>query len=68
MLRNAQTSFSFGKVKLFIRSKVHVKGQGLTVREVLSNYIPLSGRGSRTLWIARTKFGKQEKSHIRFIR
>lgn len=36
-------------------TKVEVKGDNLKVREALSHFISLEGRGSRVLWIARTK-------------
>lgn len=44
---------------------VQMKGKELKVRDVLSNSIPLEGRG-RILWIARTKLGKGEVSYVQF--
>ena len=45
---------------------VRVKGEGLKVRNALSNFIPLEGRG-RILWIARTKLGQGEVSYIYYL-
>jgi|GEM_PF-3082407 len=44
---------------------VQVRGAGLKVRDALSNFIQLNGRG-RILWIARTKLGQGEASEILF--
>jgi len=46
-------------------TKVKVVGQGLKVRGVLSNYIPLDNH-DRILWIARTRLGSGEISNIHF--
>ncbi len=43
---------------------VHVKGEGLKVRDALTNFVPLEGRDGRFLWIARTKPGKGEVAYI----
>ena len=45
---------------------VHVKGEGLRVRDALTNFIPLEGRGEKVLWIARTKLGKGEVTYIHY--
>ena len=47
-------------------TEVHVKGEGLKVREALTNFVPLKGRDGRFLWIARTKLGKGEVTHIHY--
>lgn len=47
------------------RTEVHVKGKGLKVRDALSNFISLEGRG-RVIWIARTKIGQREMSYVHF--
>ena len=47
------------------RTEVHVKGKGLKVRDALSNFISLDGRG-RVIWIARTKIGQREMSYVHF--
>jgi hypothetical protein len=47
-------------------TRVHVKGKRLTVRDALSNSIPLEGRSSRILWIAETKLGIGEITYVRF--
>jgi hypothetical protein len=44
---------------------VQVKGKSMKVRDALSNFIPLNGRGM-ILWIARTKIGPGETSYIQF--
>lgn len=41
-----------------------VKGEGLKVRDALSNFIPLEGRKKRILWIARTKLGQGEVTYV----
>lgn len=45
-------------------TEVHIKGEGINVRDALTNFLTLEGRG-RVLWIARTKLGQQE-SRIQF--
>ena len=45
---------------------VRVKGEGLKVRDVLSDFIPLEGRRSRILWMARTRLGPKQVSNIRY--
>jgi hypothetical protein len=49
------------------QTKVKVIGQGLKVRGILSNYIPLDDHG-RILWIARTCLASGEISNIQFRR
>jgi len=59
---------SFGTIEgagVDFTTVVKVTGSNLQVRDVLSNYIPLDGRG-RILWIARTKLGKGESSRVFF--
>lgn len=46
---------------------VEVRGVNLIVREALSKSIPLKNRGT-ILWVARTKLGREEDSHIKFYR
>jgi hypothetical protein len=46
-------------------TKFHVEGDGLKVRDALSNFIPLHGRRP-ILWIARTRLGKGEKTYVQF--
>jgi len=46
-------------------TEVHVKGEALKVRDALTHFIPLEGRG-RVLWVARTKLGQQATSSIQF--
>ena len=43
---------------------MHVKGEGLRVRDALSNFIPLDERKGRILWIARTKLGEGEVVYV----
>jgi hypothetical protein len=45
-------------------TEVQVKGEGLKVRDALSNFIPLEGRGGRLLWVARTKLNQGEVSYV----
>ena len=45
-------------------TSVTVKGEGLKVRDALSNFIPLEGRQARVLWIASTKIGSQQVSDV----
>lgn len=45
---------------------VHTKGNNLTVRETLSNFIELPRR-NKVLWIAKTNLGKDKKTYVRFI-
>lgn len=49
------------------QTKVKVVRQGLKVRGILSNYIPLDDHG-RILWIARTRLAAGEISSILFFR
>ena len=43
---------------------IHVKGEGLRVRDALSNFVPLDERKGRILWIARKKLGEGEVTYI----
>lgn len=45
-------------------TEVQVKGEGLKVRDALSNFVPLEGRRGRLLWIARTKLNQGEVSYV----
>jgi len=47
-------------------TQVHVTGKQLSVRQALSDFIPLEGRSNRLLWVARTKNGSGEISFVRF--
>ncbi len=46
---------------------VQIKAEGLSVRDALSNFIPLEGRLNRILWIAATKLGQREVSNVHFL-
>lgn len=46
-------------------TEVRVKGKQQGVRDALSNFIPLEGRG-HVLWISRTKLGRGEMSYVQF--
>lgn len=48
------------------KTEVKIEAKNLTVRNALSDYIPLKGRSHKILWIARTKLGSQETSYIQF--
>jgi hypothetical protein len=48
-----------------LSTQLQAKGQNLQVKSLLSNYIPLEKR-DRIIWIARTKLGKEEISHVHF--
>lgn len=61
----APTHASFASEYKDLCSKIRVNGQGLAVRDVLSNFINLEKRNA-ILWIARTKIGLQETSYIHF--
>lgn len=43
---------------------IHVRGEGLRVREALSNFVPLGERRGRILWIARKKLGEGEVTYV----
>lgn len=57
---------TFTNETLDYETVVHVKGEGLQVRDALSKFIQLEGRRDRILWIARTKIGEREVSYIRY--
>lgn len=46
-------------------TEVRVKGEGLKVRDFLTDFIPLEGHG-RVLWVARTKLGQLETTYLQF--
>lgn len=48
-----------------VGTTVHASGRNLVVRRALTKFIPLEGRGP-ILWIARTKLGVGQSSHIQF--
>jgi len=48
------------------RSNVHVMGERLRVRDALSNFISLEGRGP-LLWFARTKLAPAEITDVHFL-
>lgn len=48
------------------KTQIHVRGKRLSVRRALSDFVPLEGRNSRILWVARTKIGPNEPSYIQF--
>jgi len=43
---------------------VEVKGERLSVRDALTNFVPLEGRIGRTIWIARTNVAEDSLTHI----
>jgi len=47
-------------------TEVYVKGEGLTVRDALTNSIPLEGY-KRTIWVATTKLGRGETTFVNFL-
>lgn len=47
-------------------TQVHVRGEGLRVRDALSNFVPLERRTSRILWISCTELGEGETSYVLF--
>jgi hypothetical protein len=49
-------------------TQVVAKGEGISVRSALSDFIPLEGRSNRLLWVAKTKPGREETGYIRFLR
>jgi hypothetical protein len=50
---------------LDLKTKINVKAQNMTVRELLSTAIKLH-KNKRIMWITRTKVGNNETSHIYF--
>jgi hypothetical protein len=49
------------------RSLGHIRARGLSVRDILTQFLPLDGRGS-VLWIARTSMdGKDRTTYVRFM-
>jgi hypothetical protein len=49
------------------KTHVVVKGEGMSVRRALSDFVPLEKRSPRLIWIARTKPGPEETSYVRFL-
>ncbi|HET6889895.1 MAG TPA: hypothetical protein VFH31_02235 [Pyrinomonadaceae bacterium] len=49
-----------------LKTQVVVKGDGLSVRKALTDFIPLGARSNRILWIARTKMDPDATSYVRF--
>lgn len=47
-------------------SIIHVKGNNLTVRDVLSNFIKLP-RNNKVIWIAKTNIAQEQKTYVRFV-
>jgi hypothetical protein len=43
---------------------IHVNGEGLRVRDALSNFLPLAERKGRILWIARKKLAEGEVTYV----
>ena len=43
---------------------IHVKGEGMRVRDALSNFVPLDERKGRILWIARKKLAEGEVTYV----
>jgi hypothetical protein len=63
-----QMSFDTGEMKLYDSSSiVKVQAVSLSVREILSNFIALTERRSRILWIARTELGANKITYIYYI-
>jgi len=46
-------------------TEVHVRAKGLAVRSILSDFLPLQGRG-RMLWHTETAVGSNQISYVRF--
>ena len=57
---------TFNNETLDYNTVVQIKGDGIRVRDALSDFIPLEGRRSRILWVARTKIGEAEMSYVRY--
>ena len=51
---------------LDFRTEVKVSARCMSVRDVLTDFILLRGRGSRIIWLAETKAGRKEKTLIEF--
>jgi hypothetical protein len=47
-------------------TKVKVSARRMSVRDVLTDFIPLRGHSSRILWFAETKAGQKEKTLVEF--
>jgi hypothetical protein len=47
--------------------RVNVQASNKNVRELLTDYVPLEGRG-RILWISTTYSGKDNTAHIRYLK
>jgi hypothetical protein len=47
-------------------TEIHVNGEGLKVRDALTNFIPLEGY-KRTIWVATTKLGRGETTFVNFL-
>jgi hypothetical protein len=62
--RISPQNFIFTHEQPDFSTKVEVKGDNLKVREALSNFVLLEGRGSRVLWIARTKLAPGEVTYV----
>lgn len=58
-------SLGGGETKDFT-TVVHVTGEGLKVRDALSNFIPLDGRKGKILWVARTQLGQGQDTSVNF--
>jgi hypothetical protein len=51
---------------LDFHTEVKVSARRMSVRDVLTDFIPLRGRGSRIIWFAETKEGQKEKTLVEF--
>lgn len=51
---------------LDFRTEVKVGARRMSVRDVLTDFFPLWGRGSRIIWTAETKAGQKEKTLVEF--
>jgi hypothetical protein len=51
---------------LDFRTEVRVGARRMSVRDVLTDFIPLRGRAGRIIWFAETKAGRKEKTLVEF--
>ncbi len=51
---------------LDLSTELKVSARHLSVRDVLTDFIPLHGRSSRIIWLAETKVKQKEKTLVEF--
>jgi hypothetical protein len=61
----ANPPFMFSHEFRDLTTIIKVKGENLTAREILSNFIKLK-KADTVLWIARTKIGQNNKTYVHF--